>query len=237
MAIRLRRSSCRCLALPACGLALPACSLPPYSLAHLHSRTHATLLLLSPFRPRSHAGVVGGSPLADNVYKSVRSWPIERVLSRVDDILEWICPIVNLRKGALQRLDEMDIKGAIRDITVEARQSWLSEHKAEIEAMKVPMFCVTASCLAQDCAYFNASGWMLLNLHDSNNDMQVTQAAAKLDSTLSTHLAVLHANHWDISFGSFPVAMTLGSRKLVHPFPRQAALHAMLALVAELGLA
>ena len=77
---------------------------------------------------------------------------------------------------------------------------------------------------------------MLLNLHDSNNDMQVTQAASKLDTPLSTHLAVLHANHWDITFGSFPVAMTLGSRKLVHPFPKQAALSAMMALVHELGV-
>ena len=32
------------------------------------------------------AGVVGGSPLADNVYRSIRKWPIERVLSRVDQV-------------------------------------------------------------------------------------------------------------------------------------------------------
>ena len=95
---------------------------------------------------------------------------------------------------------------------------------------------VTASCLVHETAYFNASGWMLLNLYDGNNDMQVTQEAAKLDTPLSTHLACLHANHWDISFGSFPVSMTLGSRKLVHPFPKQAALTAMLVLVHELGL-
>jgi len=67
--------------------------------------------------------------------------------------------------------------------------------------------------------------------------MQVTQAAAKLDTPLSNHLAVLHANHWDISFGAFPVAMTLGSRKLNHPFPKEAALSAILALVLEIGLA
>merc|ERR1711924_267476 len=97
-------------------------------------------------------------------------------------------------------------------------------------------FCVTASCEAADCAYFNASGWMLLNMYDSANDMQVTQSAAKLETPHSTHLAVLHANHWDISFGSFPVTMTLGSRKLVHPFPKEAALTAMLALAEELGL-
>lgn len=185
----------------------------------------------------SWAGVVGGSPLADNVYSSVRSWNIDKVLSRVDEILEWLCPIVNLRKGALSRIEEMDIKGAIRDITVEHRQAWLADKHAELQALKVPVFCVTASCLAADCAYFNASGWMLLNLHDSNNDMQVTQGMALLHTPLSTHLAVLHANHWDISFGTFPMTMTLGSRKLVHHFPKKAAMTAMLALVREIGLA
>ena len=77
---------------------------------------------------------------------------------------------------------------------------------------------------------------MLLNLHDSVNDMQVTETAAKMDTPLSAHLAVLNANHWDMSFGSFPLATTMGSRKLVHPFPKEAALSAMLALVHEIGL-
>ena len=59
----------------------------------------------------SWAGVVGGSPLADNVYSSVRSWDFDKVLARVDEVLEWICPIINLRKGnsALSRIEEMDI--------------------------------------------------------------------------------------------------------------------------------
>ena len=185
----------------------------------------------------SWAGVIGGSPLADNIFGSVRSWPIEKIVSRADEVLEWICPIVNLRYGqALQRMEEMDIKSAIRDICVKTRQAWLAEHADELRALNVPIFCVTASCLASDCAYFNASGWYLLNLHDSSNDMQVNERAAKLDTPHSTHLAVLNANHWDISFGAFPVAMTLGSRKLKHPFPKKAALSAMVALVHELGL-
>ena len=158
------------------------------------------------------------------------------MVQRLDEVLEWICPIINLRKGPLNRINEMDIKGAIRDVTVEARQQWLHEHRAELQRLRVPMFCVTAACDVHETAYFNASGWMLLNMYDSNNDMQVTQEAAKLDTPLSTHLACLHANHWDISFPSFPVSMTLGSRKLVHPFPKQAALEAMVALTHELGL-
>ena len=64
----------------------------------------------------------------------------------------------------------------------------------------------------------------------------MTQDCALIDTPLSAHLAVLHANHWDLSFHSFPMSMTLGSRKLVHPFPKEAALSAMIALVDELGL-
>ena len=101
---------------------------------------------------------------------------------------------------------------------------------------RVPFFCITASCLADECAYFNAGGWMLLNTYDANNDMQVTQEAALLRTPLSCHLAVLHANHWDISFGKFPASMTLGSAKLQHSFPKKAGLTAMIALVEELGL-
>ena len=65
----------------------------------------------------------------------------------------------------------------------------------------------------------------------------MTQEAALLRTPLSSHLATLHANHWDISFGPFPASMTLGSSKLNHPFPKQAALYAMVALAHELGLA
>lgn len=184
----------------------------------------------------SWAGVVGGSPLADNVYKSVRDWPLGRIVQRLDQVLGWINPIINLRRGALQRLEEMDIRNAVKSITVEHRAQWLCEHAEVLRELKVPIFCITASCLAHECAYFNASGWMLLNMFDANNDMQVTQEAALLRTPLSTHLAVLHANHWDISFGPFPASMTLGSRKLVHPFPKAAALNAMLSLVDELGL-
>ena len=186
----------------------------------------------------SWAGVVGGSPLADNMYGSIRNWDIDKMVQRLDEVLEWICPLVNLRKGtALKRLEEVDIKDAIKSITIEHRQAWMAKHADALKEMKVPILCITASCLAHECAYFNASGWMLLNMHDSNNDMQVTQGAALIDTPLTTHLAILHANHWDISFGSFPHPhMTLGSRKLVHPFPKEAALTAMISLADELGL-
>jgi len=130
----------------------------------------------------------------------------------------------------------MHIQDAVKSITVEHRSEWMASHADELKALGVPTFCITASCLAQDCAYFNASGWMLLNMFDANNDMQVTQEAALLRTPHSSHLAVLRANHWDISFGSFPASMALGSRKLVHPFPKAAALSAMLALVEEVGL-
>ena len=121
----------------------------------------------------SWAGVIGGSPLGDQMYGNVSGWDLEKVVRRLDDVLEWICPIVNLRKGPLHRIPEMDIKAAIRDVTVEHRQQWLHDHRDELQKLNVPIFCVTAACDVHETAYFNASGWMLLNMYDSNNDMQV----------------------------------------------------------------
>ena len=66
--------------------------------------------------------------------------------------------------------------------------------------------------------------------------MQMTQEGATFDGPMATHLAMLNANHWDMTYNTFPAAMTLGSRKLVHHFPKPAALHAMVALAHELGM-
>eukprot|EP00965_Chrysotila_dentata_P216919 6189657-Pleurochrysis_carterae.AAC.2 len=71
--------------------------------------------------------------------------------------------------------------------------------------------------------------------YDGNNDMQLTQECAKLEVPLAMHLGMLNANHWDMTYGSFPAAMALGSRKLNHQFPKRAALNAMIALAHELG--
>ena len=78
--------------------------------------------------------------------------------------------------------------------------------------------------------------------------MQPAAAALNARTTARTygpHIRPAHAVRWRSairslayarSYGTFPKTMTLGSSKLVHPFPKQAALTAMLALANELGL-
>ena len=111
---------------------------------------------------------------------------------------------------------------------------WPANHASEPEREQV--FHITGSTTVSEVPYFSASGWMLLNMYDGNNDMRLTQDGGKLEIPMATHLAMLNSNHWDMSYGTFPKTMTLGSSKLVHPFPKQAALTAMLALAQELGL-
>ena len=79
-------------------------------------------------------------------------------------------------------------------------------------------------------------GTMEVNRYDSNNDMQLTQAQAKLNVPMASDLAMLRAHHWDMSYDAFPRLMRLGSPNLDHPFPKEAAVKAMIMLAIELGL-
>ena len=72
---------------------------------------------------------------------------------------------------------------------------------------------------------------------DVNNDIQLTQAQARMDSVpTATHVAMLHGHHWDIAYAPFPRHMRAVSPNLDHPFPRRAALLACWQQLAELGL-
>ena len=53
---------------------------------------------------------------------------------------------------------------------------------------------------------------------------------------MATDLAMMHGHHWDISYSPFPKNMRFGSPHLDHPFPKEAALTAMVQLAYELGL-
>ena len=77
---------------------------------------------------------------------------------------------------------------------------------------------------------------MELNKYDANNDMQLTQNGATLDMPMATNLAMLNSHHWDMSYDPFPKLMRFGSTQLNHPFPKEAAITAMLKLSIELGL-
>ena len=64
--------------------------------------------------------------------------------------------------------------------------------------------------------------------------MQVTSANASLPMPMATDLGVLRGHHWDLAYPSFRKRRWLNNT--YHPFPKEAALAAIVILAAELGL-
>ena len=77
--------------------------------------------------------------------------------------------------------------------------------------------------------------WDLAKI-DPLNDMQVTQAQTVPPIENPPHLAMFRANHWDLSYDTFPWYTTLGSQHLKNPFPREAAMAALVLFMSEFGL-
>ena len=100
----------------------------------------------------------------------------------------------------------------------------------------IPIFNLVGSTTLLKAPSFQADGVARLNRYDSNNDMQVTAYQAALQMPMATHLALLNAHHWDLSYGKFPKSLRALSPNLDHPFPKKAALVANLLLAGELGL-
>jgi hypothetical protein len=184
----------------------------------------------------SWAGAIGGSYLADGVYESIREMDIPPGIGdALKAVLLAIAPVVRLDR-ALRRLDEYDIKQAVRDLTTGEREEFLEENAERLDALDLPIFTITGSTSALEVPYFQIQGVLDLNRFDPENDMQLTQEQAQFDIPMSTQLAVLHANHWDMSYDPFPIHTRMGSPNLDHPFPKKAAVVAMVQLAAELGL-
>lgn len=111
-----------------------------------------TLLVKRPdLAPRVKAlfgwgGAFGGSYLADDIYESIKD--LEIPLGSVGDflatVIKTVFPIVRL-DGVSERLDEYDVKGAIRDLTTPVREQFLADHAEEIDALDVPIFNLTAA--------------------------------------------------------------------------------------------
>ena len=181
-------------------------------------------------------GAIGGSYLADDIYRSIKDMDIPKVEKALAGFLSVISPAINLKSGTFRRIEEYNIKEAVYDLTTGARESFLDQHKSLIESLEIPIFNITGSTTALDVPYFQMQGVMELNKYDSHNDMQLTQAQAKIQSSMSADLAMLNAHHWDMSYDAFPKLMRFGSPNLDHPFPKEAAMKAMIKLGIELGL-
>lgn len=230
-----------------CSLLPPSDRVPPEDIWLLgYSKGAADWLTFLSARPDlagrvraavSWAGAVGGSFLADSAYARIRelSLPIGSVGGPAQAVLRALAPMLQMDEG-LRRLEEFDVKGAIRDLTTEVRGRFLERHADALDALDVPFFNVTAATSATEVPYFQIQGYLDIARSDRDNDMQVTQEQARMRVPMATDLAVFHAHHWDLSYTPFPRSRRMGSPNLDHPFPRTAAIGGLYELLAELGL-
>lgn len=185
----------------------------------------------------SWAGAVGGSYLADDIYHRVRDLTIERgsLGAAAKAVVKAFGPFGHIDENT-RRLNEYDIKGAIRDLTTVRRRRFLERHAERLDELDVPIFEFTARTAPSEVPYFQVQGVLQINRHDRYNDMQVTREQARFPSPMATELAGLHGHHWEISYGPFPQWAKFGSAHLNNPFPRLAALVANVQLMTEIGL-
>jgi hypothetical protein len=184
-------------------------------------------------------GAVGGSHLADGAYELIKDMnvPPGTLGSAIKAVLRGLYPLIRFDAEA-QRVDQFDVKAAIRDLTTWERGRFLEENADAIEALDIPIFSITGATAALEVPYFQVQGYLDIRRQsgDADNDMQVTQEQARWPGPMGVHLAKLHAHHWDMSYDAFPLPTRLGSANLDHPFPREAAITAIVQLTAELGL-
>lgn len=183
------------------------------------------------------AGAVGGSFLADDMYERIKDleFPAGRLGEGIKTVMKTLFPLINL-DGVTERLDEYDVKGAVRDLTTTERGRFMAEHGEQIDSLGIPIFSITGATTALEVPIFQVQGYMAIAKTDPDNDMQVTQEQARYDLPMGTHLATLNAHHWDMSYDPFPMQNRMGSPNLDHPFPRYSALVAIHQLSSELGL-
>ena len=181
------------------------------------------------------AGSLGGSCLADDVYATIKDIDIPSGESNIINFLIKLFPVIN-KKGMLRRLDEFDIKEGLYNLTTAKSKEFLKEHTGELDSLDIPYFNIMGSTSIMNVPYFQVQGVMALNKFDTNNDMQVAYDDARLQIPMATDLSTMVAHHWDMSYDPFPKMMRFGSPHLDHPFPKEAALTAMVQIAGELGL-
>ena len=185
------------------------------------------------------AGAVGGSYLANDIYEKLTKHELiansGSLTKEVSQAVMRLAPIAQIDKIS-RRIDEYDIVGAIKSLTTHERDRFIGDHENALAELGVPMVSFTGATSVLDVPYFQWQGTIQLNQYDVNNDMQLTQEQARFPSGFGPHLAMFNANHWDLSYDSFPWYTTLGSRKLKDPFARRAAMYSIVLLMAEIGL-
>ncbi len=183
----------------------------------------------------SWAGAVGGAYSPDGLYESIKDLDLGTVKNMGELFPRIISPFVNTQ-DRLRRLDEYDVEAAILGLTTYKSQEYLDKNGPRIDALDIPIFNIAGATVISEVPSFQILDTLKLNKYDVNNDMQLTQEQAKVPLPMATDLAMLHGNHWDLSYGQFPRHCRMASPNLDHPFPKKAAVVAIIKFAAELGL-
>jgi hypothetical protein len=183
----------------------------------------------------SWAGAIGGSEIADKSAGDFRRSRLQQeTLALASDAKVFMPAGLKLGKHAIRRVHEFDSVGAVRDLTTKVRAEFLAENKAQLDALDLPMFFFSGATRLSEVPWSQRNGFRALSRIDPINDMQVTSANASLPMPMATHLGVLRGHHWDLAYPSFRKRRWLNNT--YHPFPKEAALVAIVTLAAELGL-
>jgi hypothetical protein len=185
------------------------------------------------------AGAIGGSYAADDIYekvKDIKEFDVVRDMQgRIGQLMLRLAPVIQVQR-VNRRLDEYDIKGALKSLTTWYRGGFMDDNRDELAELGIPMFYFSGSTTIFEVPWFELQGTWDLKQHDRDNDMQLTQQQARPPMATAPHLAMFSANHWDLSYDTFPWYATLGSTHLKDPFARLAAMSAIVLFMSELGL-
>lgn len=182
------------------------------------------------------AGAIGGSQVADDIASKFKSSVLgTHAVDLSLKLKHFAHSFMSAEEEARHRVDEFDTVGAVRDLTTDVRQAFLKEHSATLDALDIPMFTFRGVTMLNEVPLSQRSGCRLLSTFEAQHDMQVAGSCSKLPFPMATELAVLHGHHWDLAYPAFRERRWLNNT--YHPFPKTAALTAMVQLASELGLA
>ncbi|MEQ1697554.1 MAG: hypothetical protein ABL901_17105 [Hyphomicrobiaceae bacterium] len=181
------------------------------------------------------AGAIGGSQVADGVERKFKATGQDVHAAKISSALKGFAKTF-LSKDAISshRLDEYDTVAAVRDLTTGVRGAFLAQHGPTIDQLNIPIFTLRGVTSLAEVPWSQRGGCKLLSGVEAQHDMQVPGSCSKLPLPMATELAVLHGHHWDLAYPSFRKRRWLNNT--YHPFPKTAAVTAMVQLASELGL-
>lgn len=190
-----------------------------------------------------------GSPIADQTV------PIVETLAEIpltDQVIKVARAMAELTPDPLveriqRRGEEYRIHDAIYELTAEMRGQWFEEHRDEIDATDIPIFVVSGDTSTREVPIYQIKSVKTLDDVDTRNDMQVLRMHTQLGLPMNVELASFRAHHWDMSYQPFPevevdagikakAAVEVAELHTDHPFPRFAAMSALLMTLHEIGI-